>query len=139
MWMSVDVYDYESSDVKKVSNDVKEEERSIEDVANQLVDKDTLSSIENTRKFFENNKKVADEFNQYRKQLFTSEYSTNDADLRFAERVSRLEKVVGDLQQKLQGGIQSDIEKQFGGSKEWKQIFPHEQPIFKPNSIEAYA
>lgn len=70
------------------------------------MDKDTFRYIEGMREFFKNNKEVAGKLDQDRKQLFTSEYSPNDANLRFAERVSRLEQVVGDLQEKLQGGIQ---------------------------------
>ena len=89
--MSVDVlYNYESNDVQEVSKVGTEEERRIADVAKQPVDKDTRERIDSMREFFKNNKEVADKFNQYRKKLFTSEYSTNDADLRFAERVSRL-------------------------------------------------
>ena len=137
--MSVDVYDYESNDLREVSKAGAEEERKIEGVTKQPVDKDTRERIDSMREFFKNNKEVSDKFNQYRKKLFTSEYSTNDADLRFAERVSRLEQVVGDLQKKLQGGIQSDIEKQFGDSKAWKQIFPPEGPIFKPDFVDLSA
>ena len=131
--MSVDVlYNYESNDVQEVSKVGTEEERRIADVAKQPVDKDTRERIDSMREFFKNNKEVADKFNQYRKKLFTSEYSTNDADLRFAERVSRLEQVVGDLQEKLQRGLESGIGRQLGDYRDWIPIFPHET-IFKPD------
>lgn len=54
-------------------------------------DEYALRHIEGTRNFFENNKDVANQFKRNRDKLFTSEYSTNDADSRFAERLSRLE------------------------------------------------
>jgi hypothetical protein len=141
MGMSVDGY-YEPNDVKKISNDV-EEEGSIEGVANQSVDKDTLRHIEGMREFFKNNKEVAGKLDQYRKQFFTSEYSTNDADLGFAERLkhvedeqNKIQQKLNTIQRKLAQGLNSGIEQKFGDSGR-NRIFPHEQPIFKPNSIEA--
>jgi|GEM_PF-1721583 len=166
MGMSVDGY-YEPNDVKKISNDV-EEEGSIEGVANQSVDKDTLRHIEGMREFFKNNKEVAGKLDQYRKQLFISEYSTNDADLRFADKLdqyrkqfftseystndadlgfaerlkhvedeqNKIQQKLNTIQRKLAQGLNSGIEQKFGDSGR-NRIFPHEQPIFKPNSIEA--
>ena len=129
MGMWVDVHDYGANDVKEESKAVKEvskagteKESKIADVANQPVDKDTFRYIEGMREFFKNNKEVAGKLDQDRKQLFTSEYSPNDANLRFAERVSRLEQVVGDLQKKLQGGIQWRIEENLNY---WRLVFPH--------------
>lgn len=51
MGMSVDAY-YEPNDVKKVSNDVKEEKRSIEDVANQEVPPETYKQIQGLKRVF---------------------------------------------------------------------------------------
>ena len=51
MGMSVDGY-YEPNDVKKVSNDVKEEKRSIEDVANQEVPPETYKQTQGLKRVF---------------------------------------------------------------------------------------
>lgn len=131
MGMSVDGY-YEPNDVKKVSNDV-EEERSIESVANQSVDKDTLRHIEGMREFFKNNEGVANQLKRNRDKLFTSEYSTNDADSRFAERLSRLEWLVKNLEKRLDSGV----EKTLSNSNVWKLVF-HDS-FLKKDSDTAYA
>ena len=104
MGMSVDVYDY-TQEVPKG----KEEERTIEALGKQSVDPRTLNSLEKSKKFFEDNKKVADEFNQYRKKLFTPEDSTNDSNLRLEKNISRLAEEVERIKKILEDNLTLDI------------------------------
>lgn len=130
MGMSVDGY-YKPNDVKEVSKAGTEKESKIADVANQPVDKDTLRHIEGMRNFFENNKDVANQFKRNRDKLFTSEYSTNDADLRFKERLEHVEDGLKKIQQQLEKGLNSGIEQKFG-DPEWNIIFPPKKIFRNP-------
>lgn len=87
MGMSVDVYNTLEQTSKNVNNTLEQKKNPWK----ESVDKKDLRSIEGMRNFFESNKDVANQLKRNRDKLFTSEYSTNDADLRFAERLSRLE------------------------------------------------